>query len=133
MLCGDCAAPDTPIATPDGERAIASLQPGELVYKVDEGALVAVPILAVGQRAVNDHHVMHLRFAGGGELWISANHPDAAGRPIGLLRAGAHLGERSILDAAYVPYPYASTHDILPASSSGTYIAAGALVGSTLR
>src|SRR4051812_37595612 len=32
-LC-DCASPDTPIATPTGERAIASLRTGDLVYSV---------------------------------------------------------------------------------------------------
>ena len=38
-----CTSPDTPIATPSGERAIAELRVGDLVYSVDHGATVAVP------------------------------------------------------------------------------------------
>jgi hypothetical protein len=32
-----------------------------------------------------------------------------------------------------VPYHFAETYDILPASESGTYYAAGMLIGHTLR
>jgi len=39
---GRCASPDTPIATPDGERPIAELREGDLVYSVDGGAIVPV-------------------------------------------------------------------------------------------
>ena len=45
-----CAAPDTPIATPAGRRAIADLRPGDLVYGEHDGALVAVPLVQVVRR-----------------------------------------------------------------------------------
>jgi hypothetical protein len=32
-----------------------------------------------------------------------------------------------------VPYRYAYTYDILPGSSTGTYVASGLLIGSTLK
>jgi hypothetical protein len=32
-----------------------------------------------------------------------------------------------------IPYEHAFTYDILPASETGTYYAAGALIGSTLK
>ena len=50
-----------------------------------------------------------------------------------VLRAGSTVGERRVATATLVPYPYAFTYDILPASDTGTYVAAGALIGSTLR
>src|SRR5262249_18017295 len=40
-----CASPDTPIATPQGNRPIAELAVGDLVYSVDRDAVVAVPVL----------------------------------------------------------------------------------------
>ena len=65
-------------------------------------------------------------------LLISPGHPTAEGGMFAELRAGARLGERRVVAAALVPYPHAFTYDILPDSDSGTYVAAGALVGSTL-
>jgi hypothetical protein len=45
MTCGVCAAPDAPIAAPLGERAIADLRVGDLVYSFVNGAVRAVPIV----------------------------------------------------------------------------------------
>jgi len=49
-----CFVAGTPVLTPDGPRAIESLQPGELVlaYDVDRGALVPQPIGATLTRTV---------------------------------------------------------------------------------
>jgi hypothetical protein len=33
---------------------------------------------------------------------------------------------------AFVPYEHERTYDILPASETGSYVAGGALIGSTL-
>ena len=38
----------------------------------------------------------------------------------------------NVRSAQWVPYRYERTHDILPDSDSGTYVAAGALIGSSL-
>jgi hypothetical protein len=38
-----------------------------------------------------------------------------------------------VQSAELVPYAYDATYDVLPASSSGAYFAAGALVASTLK
>jgi hypothetical protein len=37
-----------------------------------------------------------------------------------------------ILEVQTVPYAHRFTHDILPATDSGTYVAGGVLIGSTL-
>jgi hypothetical protein len=126
------ASPDTPIATPDGERAIASLRLGDLVYSVDGGAVKAVPLIRIKQTAVEHHHVMRVKLATGVTLEISGGHPTSDGRSFADLRAGGLLDGVLIVEAEKVPYAHASTFDILPGSSSGTYFAGGALIGSAI-
>ena len=129
-----CAAPDTLIATPRGERAIAELLPGDLVYSVDHGAVVVVPIRAVHRVPVTGvHRVPRVTLANGAVLEISGGHPTAEGGAFADLRVGDELGGvRVTRIEPSTPYHHAFTHDILPDSSTGTYFAAGALVGSTL-
>ena len=135
LLCtggGKCAAPDTPIATPEGNVPIADLKPGDLVYSSDNGAMVAVPLLGVTRRPVSHHRVVQVRTQKGAVLNISAPHPTADGRTFGDLRVGGTLDGDTIVARELVPYPFAYTYDILPASSTGTYVAGGLLIGSTL-
>ena len=127
-----CASPDTPIATPAGERAIASLRVGDLVYSIDGNALKAVPIVRVKQTSVERHHVMRVRLATGVTLEISGGHPTADGRSFADLRAGSLLDGVPVISAEKVSYAYSATFDILPASSSESYFAGGALIGSTI-
>jgi hypothetical protein len=127
-----CASPDTMIATPSGERPIAELRVGDLVYSADDGALVAVPVAAVHHRFVDDHRVVRVSLETGRVLEISPGHPTADGRFFGDLRAGDRLDGVLVLSAELVPYLHDATYDILPASDTGTYVAGGALIGSTL-
>jgi len=127
-----CAAPDTMIATPSGERAIADLQVGDLVYSADDGALTIVPLAAVHRTPVDDHRVVRLTLETGRVLEISPGHPTADGRFFGELRAGDRLDGTLVLSAELVPYAHDATYDILPSSDTGTYVAGGALIGSTL-
>jgi hypothetical protein len=128
-----CAAPDTPIATPDGERAIASLRPGDLVYSMSHGELVAVPLITVGRSlAPPDHAIVRVELASGRVLEMSPGHPTADGRHFGDLSPGEELAGAAIGSVELVPYGRPYTYDILPDSDTGTYVAAGALVGSTL-
>lgn len=128
----DCASPDTPIATPGGERPIASLSVGDLVVSIDHGQLAAVPIRETHRTAVTNHRVIELVLRDGATLYISAVHPTADGRLFGELRAGDWLGGREVASAEIVPYAHDATYDILPDSDTGTYFAGGALIGSTL-
>jgi hypothetical protein len=128
-----CAAPDTPIATPTGERPIAELRPGDLVFSADDGALVAVPLLQVSRTPAAGHVVVHLVTARGAVLDVSGPHPTADGRHFADLKVGDTLDGAAIVRREVVPYPHAFTYDILPASSTGTYVAAGMLIGSTLK
>ncbi len=131
--CPICAAPDTAIATPSGPRAIASLRVGELVYSVDHGAIVAVPIARTGSTPVVNHRVVRLVLNDGAVLEMSPGHPTADGRVFSdLLRGGTLDEQHTVALAELVPYQHERTYDILPASSTGSYFAAGARVGSTL-
>ena len=128
-----CASPETLIATPSGERRIVELVPGDLVYSVDRNGLQAVPLLRVGHTVVYNHHVIQLTTADGAVLEMSAGHPTADGRTFGQLRSGDMLDGALIESSRTIPYRFSQTYDILPASDTGTYVAAGKLVGSTLR
>ncbi len=128
-----CASPDTPVATPEGDRPIASLAVGDLVYSVDGEALRAVPVLRVHRTPAKSHHVVHLVLATGAVLDVSPGHPTADGRTFADLRAGDMIDGAAIVDARLVPYTHAYTHDVLPASDTGTYVAGGVLIGSTLH
>jgi hypothetical protein len=127
-----CASPDTPIATENGDRAIAALRVGDFVYSVDHSRVAAVPIVEVHRTPVNHHRVVHLELESGAVLDISGLHPTADGRKFSELRSGDTLSGVRILSARVVPYSAAYTYDILPASDSGTYFAGGVLIGSTL-
>lgn len=127
-----CASPDTPIATPTGPRAIASLRVGDHVLSVDDGRVVDVPLVDVGKRKAHHHRVVRVELSSGAVLEISAPHPTADGRTFGALRSGDTLSGDRVVSVATVPYTAEYTYDVLPASDSGTYFAAGALIGSTL-
>ena len=132
LLCV-CASPDTPIATPMGERMIADLVPGDLVYTVHGQAVVVAPILRVNRIAAHDHHVMRVTLDSGRVLEISPRHPTAEGRTFADLRPGDRLDGARVAHAMLIPYAHPFTHDILPDSDTGTYFAGGVLIGSTLH
>ncbi len=127
-----CASPDTPIATPAGERSIASLVVGDLVYSIDHARKLAVPIREIHRTPVKNHRVVEVVLRDGPTLRISPVHPTADGRVFADLRAGDWLGGREVVSASVVPYGHDATYDILPDSDTGTYFAGGALIGSTL-
>jgi hypothetical protein len=132
-VCPVCASPYTPIATPLGERPISELRVGDLVYSVDNGAIVAVPLIRVGRTPVSHHKVVRVVLEDGRSLEISAGHPTADGRTFGDLLAGDRLDGHELISAEIVPYSYPFTYDVLPGSKTGTYFAAGALIGSTIN
>jgi hypothetical protein len=139
--CGDdgicaslckCTSPDTPIATPNGNRPIVELKVGDLVLSIHRGRVVAVPVRELRRTPVSDHRVVEVALRDGTMLHISAAHPTADGRAFGSLRAGDWLGGREVASTVIVPYVHEATYDILPDSDTGTYFAGGALIGSTL-
>ena len=127
-----CADPDTPIATPDGERPIAELGVGDLVYSTDGQGTIVVPLLQVNRAAVHNHRVMRVTLATGRVLEVSAPHPTTDGRTFGDLVPGSRLDGVLVVGVEVEPYQHDFTYDILPDSPSGAYYAAGVAIGSTL-
>jgi hypothetical protein len=130
---GVCAHPDTPIATPSGERPIRDLSAGDLVLSMHRGVLQPVPLLRATRTRVRDHAVVEVTLASGRQLLVSAGHPTDDGRLFGDLEVGSELGGERVTSLATRRYDESHTYDILPDSDSGTYVAAGALIGTTLR
>jgi hypothetical protein len=129
----NCAAPTTPIATPVGDRPIADLKVGDLVYSIDRGSLAVVPIKLVHRQPVTGHHrIVELELAHGATLKISPRHPTADGRHFADLAPGDLLDGVRVIGARLVDYDQPFTYDILPDSDTGTYFAGGTLIGSTL-
>ena len=127
-----CAAPATPIATPAGDRPIADLKVGDLVYSIDHGSLAIVPIKLVHRQPVTgSHRVVELKLAHGATLSIRPLHPTADGRHFSDLAAGDLVDGVRVIAARLVDYDQPFTYDILPDSDSGTYFAGGTLIGST--
>lgn len=131
--CPMCASPTTPVATPDGEIPIAALRVGDLVFSVEGDAFVVVPVRRVGSTKVARHRVVQLVLDDGRALEVSGSHPTADGRTFEELAVGDRLDGRTVVSRRIVPYAHARTYDILPASSTGTYVAAGIRLGSTLE
>jgi hypothetical protein len=127
-----CASPDTPIATPDGERRIADIRAGDLVYSVDHDAIRAVAVARVRRQPVQNHQVVQVITSDGRTLDVSAPHPTADGRTFGDLRPGGRLDGHLVESVEVIPYAPPFTYDILPDSDTGTYFAAGMQIGSTL-
>jgi hypothetical protein len=127
-----CASPDTPVATPDGERPIADLRIGDLVYSVNRGLVVTAAVVQINRVPAPDHFVVRAVAESGAVLEMSPQHPTADRRTFGELRIGDLLGGVRIEALTVERYAHSYTHDILPASDTGAYFAAGVLVGSTL-
>lgn len=133
MSGGTCASPDTLIATPEGERPISELRVGDRVLSMDHGVMCAVPLQAVQRIPVTKHHVLRITLDNGRIVEMSGGHPTAEGLPFQQLTPGMRLGDATIMVIEQVPYMFEATYDILPVSDTGTYIAAGALVGTTMH
>jgi hypothetical protein len=105
---------------------------GNLVYSVEDDAVVVVPVIRTSTTRVQKHHVVEVALANGAVLRISPHHPTADGRLFADLVAGDRLGEVGVVAVKLVPYDAEATYDIQPNSTTGFYFAGGALVGSTI-
>jgi hypothetical protein len=130
---GVCLSPDTPIATPEGEVPVASLHAGDIVMSMDHGKLRPTPLLRVSHTPVINHHVVSVTLANGRVLHVSEGHPTAEGRLFRDLAPGDRLGDETVVSVQSIAYDHDATYDIEPASDTATYVAGGALIGSTLR
>jgi hypothetical protein len=131
-FCGVCAAGNTPIATPSGERAISDLAVGDIVYGMRHEQLVPVRVLLASRTAVSHHSLIHVVLRNGRVLEMSAGHPTIDGAHFGTLVGGDDLGGAIVESTSIVAYDGSYTYDLLTDGDRGAYVAAGVLVGSTL-
>lgn len=127
-----CAAPDTLVATPSGEREMQALREGDLVYSTSPDGFVVVPLVAIRRVPVTSHKVVRVELPSGRAVEMSAAHPLADGRSFRDLLADPRIDGTSPIRSTVVAHRYPFTMDILPNSRSGTYVASGIVVGSTL-
>jgi len=132
--CPICLAPDTLIATPNGDVRVTDVRPGMIVWTAaGDGSRIAAPVVEVGSIAVPAGHVMvHVLLADGRELLASPGHRTADGRPLGSLTTGDKLDGSTIAVWELIPYAGERTYDLLPAGLTGTYWAGGIQLSSTL-
>ncbi|MFN0253005.1 MAG: hypothetical protein ACKV2T_39390 [Kofleriaceae bacterium] len=133
--CPRCLDATVGIATPHGERAVASLVAGDLVFTEDaRGKRVVAPILRVVRVGVPaSHRVVMVRLEDGRSVRVSAQHPLAEDGVVGDIVVGASLDGSTVIERHLVVPTSAATWDILPAGETGLYWANGVRLGSTLR
>jgi hypothetical protein len=134
LPCPICLAAATLIATPSGAVRVTDIKAGMLVWTATpDGSRVAAPVLEVGSTPVPAGHLMvHLVLADGRDLLASPGHRTADGRPLGALAVGDSLDHSTVTLWELVPYAGDRTYDLLPAGPTGTYLADGIPLASTL-
>jgi hypothetical protein len=132
--CPICLARGTRIATPRGEVAIESLQPGDPIWTLDPaGERVAAVVDEIGSTPVPaDHEVVHLVLADGRAVLVSPGHPLAGGGPVASLQPGDAYDGSVVTSAGRMPYDDGRTFDLLPSGRTGVYWANGIELRSTL-
>jgi hypothetical protein len=129
-----CLPADARVRTPEGERAIATLAVGDLVYSADcDGRPRVVPIERVSRTPAGPGAtILSLVLADGRRVRASPAHPSATGVRLDALAVGAWLDGSRVRRVEAVALVGEATHDILPAGPTGTYWVDGVLLGSTL-
>jgi hypothetical protein len=132
--CPICLARGTRIATPDGDIAIEDVRVGMRVWSIDEaGRRVVETVVRIGQTPVpSTHEVVRLVLADGRILRASPGHPLADGRRLGTIQPGDPVDGATVVSATLERYTGGSTFDLLPNGPTGTYVADGISLGSTL-
>ncbi len=129
-----CLIEGTSIATPSGPVNIAAVDVGTIVWTVDrDGRRIAAPVIArVRREVLGQHHIVKLVLADGRALRASGVHPTSDGRTLGALRVGDELDGSWVVTRADEPYDGEALFDLRPAGATGSYLADGILIGSTL-
>jgi hypothetical protein len=133
--CPICLEAGTRIATPGGDRPVALIAPGDIVWTTDTtGHRVATPVERVVRRATPGPHLMlRLALSDGRVLVAAGAHPAADGSYLRQLHTGQLYDGATIASIGWTPSTAPATYDILPVGPTGTYWANGILVGSTLN
>jgi len=134
-MCPICLAEGTTIDTPAGPVAVERLRLGDAVWTLDaSGRQVAGTVIALGSTpAPVGHEVIRLALRDGRSVTASPGHPLGDGRELGDLRIGDLVDGSAVVALDVLPYVGAETFDIVVSGPSGTYLAGGIPLGTTLR
>ena len=133
-MCPICLDRLTTIDTPSGSIEVDRLRIGDEVWTLDaDGHRVAGTVIALGSMpAPAGHRVVHLSLADGRSVSASPAHPLADGRTIAELRVGDAIDGSVVASLASVVYEGGSTYDLVVSGETGTYLAGGIPLGSTI-
>lgn len=128
-----CLPGESLIETPEGARPVRELAIGDLVWSFDSrGHRVAQPILKIGSDfAGSEHRLVEVTLSDGRVVRASSPHPTASGL-LSDLEVGSALDGARVHTIRSVPMEGDRTFDLLPAGTSGLYIADGVILGSSL-
>ena len=133
-VCPICLARGTRIATPDGEFSIEDIRVGMRVWSIDAaGRRFVARVAIVGRTQVPAaHQVVRLVLDDGRVVRASPGHPLSDGRPLGTIRSGDQVDGATVVSAILEAYDGGFTFDLLPDGPTGSYIADGVPLASTL-
>jgi hypothetical protein len=132
--CPICLARGTRIAAPDGDVPIEDVSVGMAVWSVDgAGRRFVATVTVVGRTPVPaTHEVVRIVLDDGRVVRASPGHPLADGRRLGAIRAADRVDGATVVRATLETYGGGFTYDLLPDGPTGTYIADGIPLGTTL-
>jgi hypothetical protein len=135
LTCPICLAADTLIGTPSGQIPVQDVRAGTIVWTLDSSDnRVSMPVAMIARRPVgNGARLILIKLADGRQIFASPGHPTADRRLLGDLLNGDFLDGSRVVLADRVPYAAGWTYDILPSGETGTYLAEGIWLMSTLR
>ena len=134
VVCPICLAAGTSIATPSGDVRVEDVRVGMTVWSVDEaGRRIRSAVIIVGRTPVpSTHQVVRLELADGRVVHASPGHPLGDGRLIGSIHAGDVVDGSIVASATLERYDAGFTYDLLTSGPTGSYIADGVVLGSTI-
>lgn len=133
-MCPICLAIGTRIDTPHGSIGVDRLRLGDTVWTLDEGGRhVPGTVIALGSTpAPADHHLIDVGLADGRSITASPGHPLADGRRLADLVVGDDVDGSAVVHVERLAYAGAETYDLVVSGETGTYLAGGIPLRSTL-
>jgi Hint domain-containing protein len=133
--CPICLSVGTMIDTPEGATPVERLRLGDAVWTLDgNGRRIAGTVIALGSTPVPaGHQVVRLVLDDGRTVTASPGHPLPDGRSVGELRLGDAVDGSRVVAVDLITDAGADTYDLVASGPTGTYLAGGIPLASTLR
>jgi hypothetical protein len=133
-MCPICLSVGTLIDGPDGAIPVERLRLGDPVWTLDlDGRRIPGVVIALGSTpAPPDHQVITITLGDGRSVTASPGHPLADGRVVGDIAIGDRIDGSAVVSLEPRSYGGAETFDLVVSGPTGTYLAGGIPLGSTL-